>query len=109
MLWRDTPTASASCCCVQPRPSRSSFTRLFTFGVMTSKLYREVWGDVKQACHRDLARLCAGFRGQRGSGRRLSDLPRAGDPRPHECLPERSGRVQRSLAEQLEDPEAEEL
>src|SRR5688572_1494173 len=39
MLWRDTPTNSASCCWVQPRPSRSSLTRLLTRGAMTSRLY----------------------------------------------------------------------
>src|SRR6267378_1954901 len=39
MLWRETPTASASCCCVQPRSLRSSLTRFRTLG------------DVKLAFH----------------------------------------------------------
>src|SRR6267378_3875763 len=37
MLWRETLTASASCCCVQPRPRRNSFTRFRTL-FMTSRL-----------------------------------------------------------------------
>src|SRR6266550_2329090 len=39
MLCRETPTASASCCCVQPRSPRSSLTRFRTLG------------DVKLAFH----------------------------------------------------------
>src|SRR3954462_12024451 len=36
MLWRETPTASASSCCVHPCSSRSSLTRFNTTGGMTS-------------------------------------------------------------------------
>src|SRR5437016_2925018 len=39
MLWRDTPTASASCCCVHPRAVRSSLMRLTSIWVMSSRLY----------------------------------------------------------------------
>src|SRR3954447_12003901 len=38
MLCRETPTASASCCCVQPRSPRSSLTRL-RIVAMSSTLY----------------------------------------------------------------------
>src|SRR5580692_5455908 len=33
MLWRDTPTACASCSCVHPRALRSSLTRLRISGI----------------------------------------------------------------------------
>src|SRR5689334_19729706 len=44
MLWRETPTASASSCWVQPFSARRSFTRFRTAPSMTSILYR---GDCK--------------------------------------------------------------
>src|SRR5262245_9749731 len=48
MLWRETATASASCCCVQPFASRSSRTR-FDTPAMTSGLYVRFRTDVKSA------------------------------------------------------------
>src|SRR6476661_6985276 len=39
MLWRETPTLSASSCWVQARAVRSSRMRLWTSGAMTSRLY----------------------------------------------------------------------
>src|SRR4051812_36344708 len=64
MLWRETPTASASCCCVQPRSLRSSFTRLRTFGVMSSQLSTTGYMEASIVS----SRL---YRGRRG-GRRAS-------------------------------------
>src|SRR5262245_8532643 len=49
MLCRETPTASASCCCVHPRSRRSSRTRLRTLP-MTSALYVRRRRRVKRAC-----------------------------------------------------------
>src|SRR2546426_836661 len=48
MLWRETPTASASCCCVHPRSRRSSRTRLRTLPM--DKLTLHEAPDRCQAC-----------------------------------------------------------
>src|SRR6266852_4602923 len=59
MLWRDTPTASASCCWVQFRSLRSSPTRFRMWGAMSSRhsMHRRGRRDRCQVSLSSLTRL----------------------------------------------------